>query len=140
MVNKELVRRKLNKLIQYLEELEEIKEYNLENYLDNFFIKRTTERLIQLIVETATDINGHIIVDEGNPPPKDYYQSFIKLGHLDVINKNLTEKLAPLTGLRNRLVHEYEEINDKVVFESIPTALKLYKEYITVIEKYLESE
>ena len=135
MTEQELIHRKLTKLIQYLDELKAIKDYTLEEYLDNYFIKRTTERLIQLIVEVATDINGHIIVEEGHNPPHNYYQSFIKLGQLNLINEELATKLAPSTGLRNRIVHEYEEINDQIVFESVERALKLYSQYIKEIKK-----
>ncbi|MBM7557639.1 type VII toxin-antitoxin system HepT family RNase toxin [Halanaerobacter jeridensis] len=138
MVNQELIHRKLTKLIQYLDELKAVQDYTLEEYLDNYFIKRTTERLIQLIVEVATDINGHIIVDEGHNPPHNYYQSFIKLGQLNLINEDLAQKLAPSTGLRNRLVHEYEEIDDQIVFESIETTLELYRQYIKEIKDLVE--
>ena len=139
MVNQELVHRKLTKLIQYLEELTAVNDYTLEDYLDNYFIKRTTERLIQLIVEVATDINGHIIVDKGHNPPNDYYQSFIKLGELNLIDQDLAKELAPSTGLRNRLVHEYEEIDNEIVFKSIDKALKLYRDYIKQIEDIIDS-
>lgn len=138
MVNRELVRRKLNKIIQYLDELAQVEEYTLEDYLDNFFIKRTVERLLQLVVEVATDINGHIIVDNGNPPPEDYYESFMLLATYEIIDRKLAKNIAPSAGLRNRLVHEYEEIDDQIVFESIPQALKQYKEYIACIEEHLE--
>ncbi len=138
MVNQELVRRKLSKLIQYLEELESIKNYTFQEYLDNHFIRRTAERLLQLIVEVATDINGHIIVEKGHLPPKNYYESFIFLGDLGVLNKSFARQLAPSSGLRNRLVHEYEEIDDKIVYDSIDTALKNYKKYVKEIDQYLD--
>lgn len=64
MTEKRLVRQKLNKLTENLNQLKKIEEYSFEEYQDNFFIKRTAERLLQLIVETATDINGHILVEE----------------------------------------------------------------------------
>jgi uncharacterized protein YutE (UPF0331/DUF86 family) len=40
--------------------------------------------------------------------------------------------------MRNRLVHEYEEIDDKIVFSSVSTAIDLYKQYIKKIENYIE--
>ena len=140
MVNKELVRRKLNKLIQYLNEISGITDYTFQDYLDNYFIKRTTERLLQLIVEVATDINGHIAIDAGNPPPKNYFQSFIILAQLEVIDRELAKKIAPSAGMRNRLVHEYEEIDDKIVYENIPEAIEMYNKYITQVEAYLKDK
>ncbi len=140
MVNIELVRRKLNKIIEYLEELKGIEDYSFQDYLDNYFIKRTTERLIQLIVEIATDINGHIIVDNGYLPPKTYYESFLILSELGVISREFAKEIAPSTGLRNRLIHEYEEIDDEIVYKSVSSALRLDKEYIKKVEKYLGSK
>ena len=133
-----IVRRKLNKMIEYLGQLEEVNQYTLENYLDNFFVKRTAERLIQLIVETATDINGHLIVSSGHKPPADYYTSFIKLSDCQILDENFAEKIAPSAGLRNRLVHEYEEIDDQIVYKSIGKTIESYTEYIKKIENYLK--
>lgn len=134
-----IVRRKLNKMIEYLGQLEEVNQYSLENYLDNFFVRRTGERLIQLIVETATDINGHLIVSSGHKPPADYYSSFVKLGDYQILEQNFAKKIAPSAGLRNRLVHEYEEIDDKIVYKSIQKTIKSYKKYIRKIENHLKN-
>jgi len=134
-----IVRRKLNKMIEYLGQLEEVNQYTMENYLDNFFVKRTAERLIQLIVETATDINGHLIVSSGHKPPADYYTSFIKLSDCQIVSQKFAEEIAPSAGLRNRLVHEYEEIDDQIVYQSIQKTLASYKKYIKIIEKYLKN-
>lgn len=133
-----IVRRKLNKMIEYLDQLEEVNQYTLENYLNNFFVKRTAERLIQLIVETATDINGHLIVSSGHKPPVDYYTSFIILSDLQILEQKFAEKIAPSAGLRNRLVHEYEEIDDEIVYNSIQKTIKTYKKYIRKIESHLK--
>ena len=133
-----LVRRKLNKMIEYIEQLKEVNKYTLDDYLDNFFIKRTSERLVQLIVEVATDINGHIIVDEGYSPPEDYYNSFLKLSETGVISNDFAKELAPSAGLRKRLLYEYEEIDDEIVFKSVKKAIDNYSKYIKEIEEYLE--
>lgn len=139
MVTRELIHRKLTKLIQYLNELDGIKNYSFNEYLKNYFIKRTTERLLQLIVEVATDINSYLLVEADNPPPKNYYESFILLSRNGILKEDFAEQIAPSTGLRNRLVHEYEAINDEIVYKSIPTALKMYREYIKTIEEYLKN-
>jgi len=126
-------------MIEYLGQLEEVNQYTMENYLDNFFVKRTAERLIQLIVETATDINGHLIVSSGHKPPADYYTSFIKLSDCQIVDQKFAKKIAPSAGLRNRLVHEYEEIDDQIVYKSIQKTINSYKKYIRKIESYLKN-
>ena len=124
-------------MAEYLEELAAVSKYSMGDYLDNFFVRRTAERLLQLIVETATDINGHLIIEDGHSPPKDYFSSFIKLGELGMIDQRLAERLAPSAGLRNRLVYEYEEVDNEIVFVSMSTAIKHYREYIEAIEEIL---
>jgi len=138
MTEKRLVRQKLNKLTENLNQLKKIEEYSFEEYQDNFFIKRTAERLLQLIVETATDINGHILVEEKQSAPDSYYDSFIKLGEARVISQNLAEELAPSAGLRNRLVHEYDEIKDEIIYKTITKAIDQYEQYVEEIHEHLK--
>lgn len=40
---------------------------------------------------------------------------------------------------KNDLIHEYMEIDDKKVYETIPVAIKDYKEYIKQANKFLEN-
>ena len=42
----------------------------------------------------------------------------------------LPKKLAPWAGLRNRIVHEYEEIKDKLVFDKIEPTITNFRKYI----------
>ncbi|QUL99291.1 MAG: DUF86 domain-containing protein [Candidatus Fermentithermobacillus carboniphilus] len=46
--------------------------------------------------------------------------------------------IAPSAGERNIIVHEYEDIDDVTVFESIDDTLNLYREYVTAVLEYLE--
>jgi uncharacterized protein YutE (UPF0331/DUF86 family) len=61
------------------------------------------------------DINSIIISEMNHVPSKDYYSSFEIIGELGVIPINFAMELAPCTGMLNRLVHEYDKIQDKVV-------------------------
>jgi len=130
-----VIRRKLISLSKYIEELEPFLDYSYEQYVSNYFIKRTGERLIQLIVENMVDINSIIIAQMNHTPPKDYYSSFEIVGQLGVIPKEFAKELAPCTGMRNRLVHEYDKIEDRIVFESIRLLIKLANSYIGYIKQ-----
>lgn len=79
-VEKEIVRRKLSIIIENLKGLEPIKEMTEEEYIGDFYKRKATERLLQELIEAATDINTHIIVETDNSVPDDYYETFIKLG------------------------------------------------------------
>lgn len=136
-VEAEIVRRKLAVIIENLKALDLIKDMTNEEYIEDLYKRKATERLLQELIEAAIDINIHIIVQSGNSVPDDYYESFIKAGELKVISIELAERLAPSAGLRNRLVHEYDLLEHSMVLDAVRTAEKLYPEYIKEIEKYI---
>ena len=88
-------------------------------------------------IEAALDINAHVIAEHGAAIPEDYYGGFVALGALQIVPEQLARDLAPSAGLRNRLVHEYEAIDDAKVLASIGTMLERYPKFIGAIEAFL---
>ncbi len=136
--DKHLVLRKMKDLGKYLDELEPYLSGGVEKYLQEREKRYIVERLIQLIVEVASDINRCIVEAEAEAPVETYYDTFAKLGELKVIPKELSLRLASTTGLRNRLVHHYEDIDHKIVYHSVTRSLKDYRRYFLAVEKYLQ--
>jgi len=136
-IEKGVIRRKLAVIAENLKVLEPIKEMTREEYIEDVYKRKATERLLQELIEAAIDINTHIIVQTGNIAPDDYYESFIKAGGLKIISVDLAEKLAPSAGLRNRLVHEYDLLEHPMVFDAVRMAEELYSEYVKEIEDYI---
>ncbi len=137
MVDKEVLQRKLQKMQEYLDEIELYRDLAWHEYQTNRQVRRAVERLIQLIVDVAVDINTHSIVDAGGAPPDNSYDSFIKAAELNLISPELALKIAPSTGERNILVHDYEAIDDRVVYESIFVVIKIYRLYVQHLTKIL---
>jgi len=108
-------------------------------YSADIYRRKATERLLQELIEAAIDINIHIVAATGNPPPDDYYESFIKAGEFKILSPQLAEKLAPSAGLRNRLVHEYNGLDHTMVLRSVKMAQELYPHYIKEINDYIAS-
>lgn len=88
-------------------------------------------------IEAALDINAHIIAELGAEVPDDYYGGFVKLGDLGVVPRELALSLAPSAGLRNRLVHEYESLDDATVLASIGALRTQYPTYVQAVESDL---
>lgn len=136
-VEEETIRRKLAVIVENLKALEPIKDMAIEEYMEDLYKRKATERLLQELIEAAIDINTHIIVQTGNTVPDDYHESFIKTGELKIISTGLAEKLAPSAGLRNRLVHEYDLLEHSLVHDAVSMAEELYAEYVKEIEDYI---
>ncbi len=138
MVDPVVVRRKLTKLDQYLGELEVLRGVTLEEYLADSRHRRAVERLIQLVVDAAVDLNTHVIVDAGLPAPADAYGSFVVAGKMGLLPDELAAEIAPSTGERNIIVHEYEAIDNVIVYRSIDLTLDLYRKYLAAATEYLK--
>ncbi len=136
-IDKGIIRRKLAVILENLNALRTIDSMKEEEYSEDIYKRKATERLLQELIEAAIDINTHIIVQVGNAAPDDYYESFIRAGKLKILSPGLAEKLAPSAGLRNRLVHEYDILQNSLVLDSVRKAGELFPLYVKEIENYL---
>ena len=132
-----VVRRKLGHIIASLELLGPIREISLQEYRRRVWKRKGVERVLQEAIEAALDVNAHLIAELGHDVPDDYFGGFVKLGQLGVLSEDLAGALAPSAGLRNRLVHEYDTVDDAKVLAAVGTMLDLYPRYIQAIEAEL---
>jgi uncharacterized protein YutE (UPF0331/DUF86 family) len=84
------------------------------------------------------DINYHLITEAGQAPPRDYYESFTQLAKLRILPPAFASQIAACAGLRNRLVHEYDEIDPRRVYEGLRTAAQDIPEYLRRVQEHLE--
>lgn len=139
MINTTLVLKKLAKLKSYLEELEDAVDCHFDEYMANNLIRRSAERLLILIVEVASDINSHLSAKILKTPPANYFNSFIRLSEIGILDAEFARQLAMSAGLRNRLIHEYEEVDDRIVYDCTKNALSDYPKYIEAIYEFVKS-
>ena len=135
--NKAAIVEKIILVDKYLSELGEVRGVNFNQYQKNVLVRRGVERLLQLLVEVASDINGMLLSEMGERPPSSYYDSFIRVGRSGLFNEKMAKNLAATAGLRNRLVHEYGEYKDIIVYKNIKLFLQLYSLYIGEIKSYM---
>ncbi|MDZ8026929.1 MAG: type VII toxin-antitoxin system HepT family RNase toxin [Nostoc sp. SerVER01] len=138
-IDPEIVLVRLRLITKYYNTLEEFRSASLDDFLADFRQQLVVERLLQLMTQAAIDINEHILskLIPGNSVTN--FEAFIELSKYQVITPELAQKIAPSSGLRNRLVHEYDDIEPQKVFESISFALQQYPLYVRQINSYLIS-
>jgi len=140
MLNQLGIGTRLTDLRRYFDELEPLRNITLEEYKDDSIRRHAIERLIELIIECAIDINGLIIAGSGRRPPGDYRSSFLELTTIGVVSFEFASSLAPMARLRNMLAHEYEAMNDEEIHANIPLVLNLFSQYIAEIFHYIDKE
>ena len=72
--------------------------------------------------------------------PESYRDSFLEAGTQGLVPEELAESLALSAGLRNVLVHAYEEIDYEIVAMSVSRALDDVRRFADVFVARLEEE
>ena len=134
-----IVLTKLDLMMRYLDNLKRSELVQLEEYLGDYNEQLFVERLLQLIIQAAIDINKFLLKILYLEQPETNFETFIEVGRRGIITMELAERLAPSGILYNRLVYMYAEINSVKVHESIHKALQNYPIYQREVTNYLDS-
>jgi uncharacterized protein YutE (UPF0331/DUF86 family) len=139
MIDKEKIESLFNELDKYLKELSELSSLPVSEYLSNSRNVYSGRYLLQIAVETCINIGNHIISRQELGVPKEYADTFRILQSNNIIPQQLLETLVLMTRFRNRVVHLYWDIDDKLVFEIIKNNYKDFTKFRTAVLKYLKS-
>jgi uncharacterized protein YutE (UPF0331/DUF86 family) len=97
------------------------------------------ERLLERIIGRMIDVNYHLLTESGQTPPRDYYDSFTDLVKLRVLPADFAARVARCAGLRNRIAHEYEDIDPARVHEALQAARFDIPEYLRRVEAFVRT-
>jgi uncharacterized protein YutE (UPF0331/DUF86 family) len=137
-IDKKLIQRKITLINVDLKSLRKLSSLSLKTYLSKSEYEAMAERYLERIIGRMIDINYHILSERENEIPTDFYNSFIKLGRKKYLPIKLADTMANSAGLRNRLAHEYDEIDPKKVFQAIESCLSDVPKYLKSIVKSLD--
>jgi uncharacterized protein YutE (UPF0331/DUF86 family) len=136
-IDSEIVLSRLRLITKYYNTLVEFNSLSLDEFLGDFRQQLIVERLLQLMTQAAIDINDHILSKLKSGKSYTNFEAFIELGKYQILTPELAKQIAPSSGLRNRLVHEYDDIDPNQVFMAISFALQQYPLYVRQINSYL---
>ena len=116
MVRPEVLRKRLNKLDEYLSILDELRQVNREAFNTQPQLYGSAERFLHLAIETVLDVGNHIIADE-NLGVINYYSDIPNiLADNGYISAELAQRWIRMIGFRNILVHDYLDIDRDIVY------------------------
>ncbi|MGB9892030.1 MULTISPECIES: DUF86 domain-containing protein [Thermodesulfovibrio] len=138
MIDKEFIKTKLFLIKSYYEELEQILSFSDSEIKEDFIRLRAIERLIQLIVDEIIDINTHIMRYQPLKLSIDFQSSFLILAENNILPESFAKKIAPVVGLRNRLVHRYEKIDLDLLLNLIRKNKDDFIEYVKHILDFIQ--
>lgn len=137
MVDPDRVRRLLGVLARYRGQLAEFAELPPEEYAEQALAARY---LVQVSAQTCIDLANHVIASSLWRAPRDFRDAFAVLEENDVLDAALAARLRALAGLRNRLVHLYEEVDDSLVHRALPEGLRDFDAFGQAIARVVADE
>lgn len=133
----EIVGRRLRALADALADLEALRGTTSRRLRDEPLTRAAAERLVQVVVDLAIDINAHLAVSALGRAPATGRDSFALAAEVGAIDAELAERLAPAAGLRNVLVHRYADIRVELVADAIDTVLDGFAAYVRAVSRHL---
>ena len=122
--------------------IKEIKELPISSYEEFVADRRnvySAESCLRKAIEGLFDLLRHILLKAFANGTIEYKKIAKKMEEYGVISKEKLEKLVKIAGYRNRIVHFYQEISDKELFEISSKEIEDIEEIINEILSYLRA-
>lgn len=139
-VNPELVQRKITLILQDLVNLRSLAELAPEAYRSDAKNEVLAERYLERIIGRAIDINYHLVSETLLLSPKDYWDSFLQLSRVGVLDTASARSFAQLAGLRNRITHEYNGLDEMLIHEALRRVVAELPEYLRQVTSFLGTQ
>ena len=134
----EVIRKKLAYLEQTLAEIDPYLRASYTEYARQPAHRRATERLVQIIVEAAGDTSELLLQAVGQRASGSMRESFSGMRELGIIDDALFERFnRTYVGLRNRIVHDYETLDNRILFNSAKRLRKDAQAFLKVVARFL---
>jgi uncharacterized protein YutE (UPF0331/DUF86 family) len=128
-LNVNSIRQRLQKLEQYIDELEKQQSITVEAFRSDFTCQLAVERAFQAAIEGCTDIAAHIVsvYQLGHPnESRDVFKFLIEAGYLE---QDFGQAMMAMISLRNRLVHLYWDIDVEKLYQYLQEDVKFLHQF-----------
>jgi uncharacterized protein YutE (UPF0331/DUF86 family) len=141
MLDRDFVIEKINLITRDLEQLKTFSKMTFSEVSQDYMKYAALKNIFMEMIGRGIDINEHIIVELADVSldiPKTYRETFLSLGVMHILPADFAEKISKSAGFRNAIVHEYNNIDKGIVYQSVDEAISQYREYCEYILKFLE--
>jgi uncharacterized protein YutE (UPF0331/DUF86 family) len=113
----EQLQSRLDVLKANLAKLDEIPQGSFEDFVSDFRNVDATLHLLQTSVQALIDLGGFLVAQEALPTPRTSHEIFERLEEAGHLPDGTARRVAPIVGFRNRVVHLYDRLDERRVYE-----------------------
>jgi len=130
----------LSSLEHYLAHLETLTPDSLDTWSTDFTGYWAALHGLQMAVQHIVDIGAHILVAQNLATPADYRETLLELGRNGIIPLSFAERISPMAGFRNVIVHQYLGVDPAKVLDIMQNHLDDFRKFSEYIIEYLQRE
>jgi uncharacterized protein YutE (UPF0331/DUF86 family) len=138
MISRDVILEKINSIQKCLATILRATGGNPER-LEDIIIQDAVVLNLQRATQLCIDIAGYLITYLRWGFPTTLKGSFVVLYHQRVIKHDLAEKMCKMAGFRNIAVHDYKELDIKILKSIVKNHLADFEEYYTAILNYVDT-
>jgi uncharacterized protein YutE (UPF0331/DUF86 family) len=117
LADRPLILRKIERIDAYLKQIRQRKDPGFDAFRKDRDLQSIVLFNIIQSIQACMDIGAHLISDAGWGVPGSQSEIFDILSQNRLITKSLSQRMIKMIGFRNRVVHEYEKIDLRIVYE-----------------------
>ena len=95
------------------------------------------ESYLRRALEALLDIARHVLAKGFARGPSEYAEVARQLGDVGVVSREQSERLVLMAGYRNRLVHGYDEVAARELYELLARRLDDIEEMVTAVTTWM---
>src|SRR4030042_3741970 len=135
MIDRHLILLKAGKVESCLKRIHEKRPRGLEEFLADLDLQESILFNLQMAIQNCIDIAAHIVSDQELSIAGSTNELSYMLQENGYLALDLTEKMVAAVGFRNLLVHEYEIIDLKRVYQIIQKDIFDLEGYLKAVLK-----
>jgi uncharacterized protein YutE (UPF0331/DUF86 family) len=113
----EQIEAKLDILRANLEQLDQIPRATYEEFAADFRNVAASLYLLQTSIPALIDVGSYVVSSRGLPTPRTSHDVFERLEAAGLLPAGSAAEVAPMIGFRNRVVHLYDRVDARRVYE-----------------------
>ena len=140
MIKPDVIVGLLGALKEQVANLRQLQKLTLKELTDDFVRWNATLHLLQVSVEHVTDISAHLLAGLDKSVPDNHRLIIRKMGEVGLLPYDFAERIAPMAGFRNIVVHHYLTVDPNKVADILYHQLDDFDEFTLYIYDYLRRE
>ena len=136
-MDKEVLEAKIAALIRCVHRVKSQGILSLEDLEKNIDKQDIIILNLQRAVQICVDIGNYILLDYDTETPATMAETFRKLAQNKLIPQSVADNLSRAVGFRNIAVHQYENLDCKIIYAIITSHLDDFRNFASEIEKLI---